>query len=287
MYLHLTHLLVLIALFLPVVPVSGNVNARQTNHDGKRRDFMGTMPATIGAIPVPDGFHRLAAGGQSFGAWLRMLPLRPSPVVHLFDGSVKPNQSARFAVLDVPVGNVDLVQCADAVMKLRAEWLFANGEFTAIRFLSVSGQWLSYAEWIKGIRWRPRGSRLERNMSGKKSLPGNLEAFRSFMTKVYTWCNTASLEQQLHAVKADASIQPGDVFVQGGFPGHAVLVADVVENREGKRAYLLVQGFMPAQDIHVLKNVRNLAASPWYLEEEKYPLYTPEWTFGEGALKRW
>ena len=60
----------------------------------------------------------------------------------------------------------------------------------------------------------------------------------------------------------------GDFFIQGGFPGHAVIIVDMAEAIEpktggGRRKYfLLAQSYMPAQDMHVLRNPAG--ESPWY-----------------------
>ncbi len=55
------------------------------------------------------------------------------------------------------------------------------------------------------------------------------------------------------------------MFIKGGFPGHAVLVADVAENATtGEKRFLLVQSYMPAQQMHVLKNPAAADGSPWY-----------------------
>src|SRR5689334_13565037 len=76
-------------------------------------------------IPVPDHFERMPDSG--FGQWLRQMPLKTDKTVYLYNGEKKQNQSAQFAVLDVSVGKNDLQQCADAVMRLRAEYLrFTN-----------------------------------------------------------------------------------------------------------------------------------------------------------------
>ena len=73
--------------------------------------------------------------------------------------------------------------------------------------------------------------------------------------------------------------------MQGGSPGHVVMIVDVCVNEEGKKAFLLAQGYMPAQEFHVLKNDLH-EEDPWYYEEEiTYPLSTPEYTFQEGSLK--
>ena len=79
-----------------------------------------------------------------------------------------------------------------------------------------------------------------------------------------------------------------DEIIKGGFPGHAVLVADVAEQLgTGTRRFLLIQSFMPAQDMHVLRGAPGSDGSPWYGLEAGKPLVTPEWTFPPGSLRRW
>lgn len=71
-----------------------------------------------------------------------------------------------------------------------------------------------------------------------------------------------------------------------GSPGHVVLVLDICEDEAGKRAFLLGQGYMPAQEFHVLKNLAH-EDDPWYYEDEVvYPFITPEYGFAEGSLRR-
>jgi hypothetical protein len=81
-------------------------------------------------------------------------------------------------------------------------------------------------------------------------------------------------------------IQVGDLFIIGGSPGHVVMVVDVAVNTQGKKAFLLAQGYMPAQEFHVLKNPVS-ETDMWYYEENfTYPLDTPEYGFDQGTLKR-
>jgi hypothetical protein len=77
------------------------------------------------------------------------------------------------------------------------------------------------------------------------------------------------------------------VIIRGGFPGHAVIVMDVAVNASGKKIYLLAQSYMPAQDIHVLKNPMNADLSPWYEVNDDPIIYTPEYRFTKNELKRW
>src|SRR5690242_18843782 len=53
---------------------------------------------TIGDIPLPEGYTRVNATEGSFAAWLRKLPLKKDKTVYLYDGRIKPNQTAQFAV---------------------------------------------------------------------------------------------------------------------------------------------------------------------------------------------
>jgi len=222
------------------------------------------QPVTsIGSIPAPDGFRRVEAGPGSFAAWLRDVPLKKEKAVYLYNGKLKPNQSAQFAVIDIPVGKKDLQQCADAVMRLRAEYLFSQGKFREIAFMDYSGKW---------YKWNGGASR---------------PAFENYLQTVFGWCGSASLEKQMKPVRDFNSISSGDVFVKGGFPGHAVTVVDIAINNKGKKIFMLAQGYQPAQDMHVLVNLLNGALSPWYEIPEGEIIDTPEWTFRKGQLKTW
>jgi len=80
----------------------------------------------------------------------------------------------------------------------------------------------------------------------------------------------------------------GDVFIKGGFPGHAVLVVDMAANgATGEKRFLLMQSYMPAQDMHVLKNPKSADGTPWYaMPAQGQELVTPEWIFPAGTLRR-
>ena len=72
------------------------------------------------------------------------------------------------------------------------------------------------------------------------------------------------------------------MLIQGGYPGHAVLVLDVAVARDGRRWLLLGQSYMPAQQFHVLRNLSSSssASSPWYdasALRSAPGLQTPEW----------
>lgn len=234
-------------------------------------------------IAPPTGFERQPVEPGSFAAWLRALPLKPANAsVQLFDGRNKPRQDVQAAVIDIDTGTRDLQQCADAIMRLRAEWLFASGRQRDIGFNFTGGGRVDFARYAKGQRPDAKGRRWTASAKPDASYP----AFRKYMDLVFAYAGTASLEKELKSVAA-ADIEIGDVFIKGGFPGHAVLVADIAVNPLTKsKRMLLVQSYMPAQDMHVVKNFANGDGSPWYAVPSG-ELATPEWTFAAGSLRRW
>jgi hypothetical protein len=218
---------------------------------------------TSGNIPVPDGFKRISAQPGSFAAWLRAIKLKKDNHVYLYNGLLKRNQEAQFAVMDITIGKKDLQQCADAVMRLRAEYLFAAKKFNDITFTDSAG---------KEHKWKGKDNRKD---------------FQNYLENVFGWCGTASLEKQLFPVINLKEIKPGDVFVKGGFPGHAMIVTDVAVNTEGKKIFMLAQSYMPAQDIHIVKNPMDEKLSPWYEVSDADIIVTPEWKFYKNQLKHW
>ena len=50
---------------------------------------------------------------------------------------------------------------------------------------------------------------------------------------------------------------------------------------------MLAQSYMPAQDIHIVKNPGNEILSPWYETGEEAMIITPEWKFEQNQLYKW
>ena len=238
-------------------------------------------------VDVPAGFRRVASKpdsehnteGDDFATWLRGLPMQPKGrQVRLFDGSLKRNQTAQAAVLDIDVGTKDHQQCADAVMRLRAEYLFARHREDEICFHASNGAELPWPKWKAGQR--PKLETRGADWRARQPADGSWATFRKYLDFVFVYAGTWSLEKELLPVALETPIRAGDVFIQGGFPGHAVIVMDVAASGDGQRRFLIAQSYMPAQDIHVLRNP--VAETPWYAADSVtlgQKLVTPEWTF--------
>ena len=60
------------------------------------------------------------------------------------------------------------------------------------------------------------------------------------------YAGSYSLGRDLAPVTELTEMQIGDMFIDGGFPGHVVIVVDMaVDTAGGDRVYLLAQGFHP------------------------------------------
>jgi hypothetical protein len=225
---------------------------------------------TVKEIPCPEGYERVAVDSDSFGAYLRSLPLKTdNNTVFLYNGQEKWNQNAQFAVIKMDIGKQDLQQCADAVMRLRGEYLYSHKRYADIHFNFLSdGKPHYYKEYVKG------------DYSYKK--------FRSYMNYIFSYANTASLLKELKVVDSLGKIMPGNVFIQKGNPyGHAIIVVDVARNsKTGEKIFMLAQSYMPAQETHILQNPGDENLSPWYSENFGEELETPEWTFVKKDLRR-
>jgi hypothetical protein len=217
---------------------------------------------------VPSGFTRKEFNSISFENFLQNLPLKKNgSLVHLFDGSIKENYGIYLGVVDLSIGKKELHQCADAVMRLRAEYLFSQKKHDEISFLTASGKKLGYIVWLNGRE-------------------PNKDNFWNYLEALFNVANTTSLNKQLTS-KPIAKLEIGDVFIypwQGRMYGHAIIVVDKCVNPEGKVKFMLAQSFTPAQEIEILDNPNEMG-SPWYDLNFGETLDTPQIDFKKDQLK--
>jgi hypothetical protein len=269
-------------LLVPIIPFAltlaacgGNIKADKPESETKpieKETFEPINPkgnTVMTRFNTPEGYKRESLDSNSFGAFLQHLPLKKDgSEVKEFDGTVKPNYQTYLAVVDLPIGKKDLHQCADAVMRLRADYLYSQARFKEISFRQASGKTLSYTTWLGG------------RSPDKTNLWTYLES-------VFNTANTTSLNQQLK-LKAIETLEIGDVFVTGPPPGysygHAIIVVDKCINKEGNVKFMLAQSFMPAQEIQILDNPAT-PGCPWYDLGFGQTLDTPEWDFTSSQLK--
>lgn len=235
-------------------------------------------------ICVPKGFTRIAYKKNSFGRFLENYPMceNGQPVL-LYDGKKKGNQDAHVAVFDMDVTEGDLQQCADSVIRMYAEYFYKQKQYDKMKFHFVNGFSCDFDKWSKGMRVSINGN--DTSWYQGAEADDSKETLESYLRMVFSYASTLSMEQESEQIKSN-EIEVGDIFIKGGSPGHVVMVVDVCENEKGEKAFLLAQGYMPAQQFHVLKNPLH-EENPWYYETELcYPFETPEYIFEEGSLMR-
>jgi hypothetical protein len=203
---------------------------------------------------------------QSFYAFLRTLPLAaPHTPVLSYHGDVirasdHPNVAA---VIAIDIGRRDLQQCADAIIRLHAEYRYARGNRDHV-YRAASGTKLSFARYAAGDRLRVDGNNLAFVRGARPAEPTHA-LLRTWLDDVFGWANTGALARDGQRVTM-TDLRAGDFFVLTGVPyGHSVLVLDVAEDKRGRRALLLGQSFVPAQNVHVL---RPNASTAWFVVNE-------------------
>ena len=220
-------------------------------------------------IPTPQGYKRVDVTEGSFAHFLRNLPLKPAGSdLHYHTGQVKERKYAG-VVVDMDFGKNSNEQCADAIIFLRASYLWKTRQYAKISFCFTNGFKAEYAKWAQGYRIR-------NNYAWVKTQKADYsyQSFRKYLHLVFQYAGTASLSQELKPIGRcwATDIQAGDVIIKGGFPGHAEMVVDVAENDKGERIVLLAQSFMPAQEIEVFPQ--------WFSPSSNGTrLVTPAWTF--------
>lgn len=233
---------------------------------------------------LPPPFIRVQDTSTKYDDFLRNLSLLPhNSKVYLYNGKLKNRQDVYEAVIDYDIGKKDLQQCADAVIRIRAEYLYNTLQLDKIHFNFTNGVEANYVKYAEGYRYQIKTNSWEKT----SGVDYTYETFRKFLDLVYTYAGSLSLSKELVPVKNSEDIKPGDVFIKGGSPGHAVTVVDVAKNPITKQTiFLLAQSYMPAQSIHILKNPNSEIISPWYNTNFGAQLVTPEWTFNKNELMR-
>jgi hypothetical protein len=247
-----------------------SVSSKLVAASATMKNVSSATPKAIKEIPLPQDYKRIEIPEGSFGEWLRQIKLRKDNTVYLYGGTPKADQTLHYAVLDISTGNKDLQQCADAIMRLKAEYYFSKKEYDSIDFRSANKRY-NFQQKLDNA-----------DVNGKDMHVLLLQ----FMETVFMNCGTYTVDDMTRTIDL-YNILPGDVFVKAGAPGHAMIIVDVAVNETtGKKIYLLAQGYMPAQDIHIVINPTSSTLSPWYEINDDEKITTLGWIFTKDQLKR-
>ncbi|PQA95588.1 hypothetical protein B0A69_04205 [Chryseobacterium shigense] len=212
---------------------------------------------------APEGYTWAESQPGSFGYFIENFKLKPygTPILK-YDGTPIATQDVHEAVFDIDTGNKDLQQCADAAIRLRAEYLYKAKKFDEIRFHFTSGDLVSWNDYKNGIRAFVNGN----SVSFRKTadFDDSYPNFRKYLDLIFNYAGTISLNKETKPVAATSDLKTGDILITPGSPGHIVFISGVCQNKEGEKLFLLSQGFTPAQSIHMLSNPFDKNISSWY-----------------------
>ena len=213
---------------------------------------------------TPENYNRIKSDNK-FGNFLSQLNLKTIQTkVKNYDGTEKPNTEAYEAIIDLPNPTKNVQYNSNAILRLRAEYLFQNRLFDKINF-NIGEKHQTYLEYSKGDF-----------------------SYRSFMDYIEYFLsktNSTSIVNELERINWN-NMEIGDIiFHNNSFKSHAVIVVDMAKNFKGEKIFMLAQSYYPSQEIHILSNPNDPKISPWY-EHKSDTILTPEWRFFTNDLMR-
>lgn len=216
---------------------------------------------------------------KSWAYFLQHLPVIDSPVVDYRGREVR-DQYKSAGIIPYDVGKADLQQCADALMRLRAEYLFGQGRHDEIGFHFVSGHYYSWTDYCKGLRPVPQGNSIRMVQGGARNKDhANL---RRYLDLVYTYASTISLSREL---KPANDFEVGTVVIAPGSPGHCFIIIDEMQDEKNNRYFKLAEGYTPAQSIYILRKEGADGKDPWH-KLSKGVIETASYRFEHYQLRR-
>ena len=214
-------------------------------------------------ILPPESFHWQQEAKDSFAEFLQNIPVEPdgTPILD-YHGTPVGNQGKHVAVLTYDVGTKDLQQCADAVLRLRAEYLYAQQRFDEIAFHFTSGDLFSWNDYKRGMRAVVDKNKVTFVQSAEPD--DSYPNFRRYLDALYMYAGTISLFHETEPILHDSLLKAGDIIITPGSPGHAVIIIGHAIHDNGDHVFLLAEGLTPAQSIAVITNPLAPDINPWY-----------------------
>ncbi len=206
-----------------------------------------------------EGLKPLTYPPDSWQYFLQHLPTEKKPVLD-FNGNEISNQAKHYSILTYDVGHSDLQQCADALIRIRSEYLFSQKKYSLIGFHFNTGSFYSWSDYLSGIRPQLKVKKLVLARSTSASGISHF-SLRKYLDLVYAYANTVSLCREL---KFTDRLETGTVIIFPGNPGHCCMIVDEAVTDKSDTVFKLVEGYMPAQSIYILSNPYEPDWNPWY-----------------------
>ncbi len=236
-------------------------------------------------IKVPDTYTRVKYPEGSFSSYIQNYKLKSfdAKVIN-YDGKPYVYQSGHVGVLEVPVPSNGLQQCADALIRIRTEYLWEINRKDDIGFNFTSGHYCSWKKYAEGYRPKINGSKVSFHKTASRDT--SKQNFYKYLNLIYTYAGTQSLYNELPKIINKANVEVGDMLIYPGSPGHVIMVVDKITTIDGDILFIFAQGNTPAQSVHILKNLNDTSISPWYDIEMNQYLEIPTYYFNKTQFIR-
>ncbi len=215
---------------------------------------------------VPEGYERVELAEDSYGNYLRNYKLKEYGLPSfLYDGTEN-TKADKIGVFSQKIADRDIQQCADACMRLYAEYQYARQAYDKISFdfYTTPVFHCDYATWASGKRIKLKDNRFSW-YDYKEETDYSYESFQAYLTWIFTYANTDSLQNQLTKVSL-SDISVGDMFILTASQnrqingadaryGHVVFIVDMAVNKTtGEKLFLMAQGSTPATETYLLQS---------------------------------
>lgn len=151
-------------------------------------------------IHTPEGYKRISPEQGTFSYYVHNYKLKAygTEVIN-YDGKPYWYQAGHVGILDVSVPSNGLQQCADALIRIRSEYLWATNRKEEIGFKFTSGHYCSWSKYAQGYRPTINGNNV--TFSKKAAVNHSKENFYNYLNLIYTYAGTYSLSQELKKVQ--------------------------------------------------------------------------------------
>lgn len=214
-------------------------------------------------IKIPEDYKRTTYTENSFQEYIRNYTLLKSgSEVINYDGNPYVYQQGHVGILDIPVPSNGLQQCADALIRIRSEYLWDTNQKEKIGFNFTSGHYCSWKKYAEGYRPKVNGSKVSFHKTASSN--SSKENFYKYLNLIFMYSGTQSLYDELPKVNAVSELQIGDMLIYPGSPGHIIMIVDEIIDASSEKMFIFAQGNTPAQSVHILKNPMDTTISPWF-----------------------
>lgn len=226
---------------------------------------------------APEGFTKVEVEEGSFAEYLRNLPLKPyTDCALLWDKTI--NDSAPWhGVIKQDICDQNTQQCVDTVIRLWAEYLFANERYEEISFdfFTTPVFHCDFVTWASGQRVKIVNNKpiWYENENVQKD-DYSYENLTKYLEYVYMYANTNSYKMQTTKISYD-DLSIGDMIIAvsselnkanpdlGASLGHAMIIVDMAVNAEGEKVYLIAEGNTPATQPYIISSDKNGYGGIW------------------------